>query len=474
MAEKIKKIGKHSTLYGSIFVVFAAFITYSMVFVVYNDVDSINRLGAIKFDCGIDVICALISAALYFGCMGQEGNWARAFRTLNVLVSAGFVINFMFCYTTSVPYLRGYCFVYALISKLIDLGMIYFFYQYMKRTLEFKGRLALFAKKVFPILLILENIVILSNIFYPVTFFIDGAGVYQATDISILEDIYLATASLITAILIIRSENPKRQKVAGMTFICMPLINYVAVGGTFGNASQYGMILVSLIIMYSIIFSNKSSKLAATQNELNMATEIQASMLPSIFPPFPQREEFDLYASMDPAREVGGDIVQNYAMMGISAAEVLRRSNDSICAQNKMKMFVTTWIGILELSTGKMNCASAGHEYPALYHDGKFELYHDKRKIALGARKGREYIDYEIQLSKNDKIFVYTDGVPEATNANKELFGTDRMIDALNTNPEADTKEILRMVRASVDEFVGNAEQFDDLTMLCVEYRGAI
>ena len=294
-----------------------------------------------------------------------------------------------------------------------------------------------------------------------------------------------------------------------MTFICMPLINYVAVGGTFGNASQYGMILVSLIIMYSIIFSNKSSKLAATQNELNMATEIQASMLPSIFPPFPQREEFDLYASMDPAKEVGGDfydffmidddhlgvviadvsgkgvpaalfmmisktIVQNYAMMGISAAEVLRRSNDSICAQNKMKMFVTTWIGILELSTGKMNCASAGHEYPALYHDGKFELYHDKRKIALGARKGREYIDYEIQLSKNDKIFVYTDGVPEATNANKELFGTDRMIDALNTNPEADTKEILRMVRASVDEFVGNAEQFDDLTMLCVEYRGAI
>ncbi|MBR0118581.1 MAG: serine/threonine-protein phosphatase, partial [Eubacterium sp.] len=398
---------------------------------------------------------------------------------------------------------------FALLSKLIDLWMIYFFYQYMRRTLEFKGRLALFAKKVFPILLILENIVILSNIFYPVTFYIDGAGVYQATDISILEDIYLATASLITGILIICSENPKRQKVAGMTFICMPLLNYVVVEGTFGNASQYGMILVSLIIMYSIIFSNKSSKLAATQNELNMATEIQASMLPSIFPAFPQREEFDLYASMDPAKEVGGDfydffmidddhlgvviadvsgkgvpaalfmmisktIVQNYAMMGISAAEVLRRANDSICAQNKMKMFVTTWIGILEISTGKMNCASAGHEYPALYHDGKFELYHDKRKIALGARKGREYIDYEIQLSKNDKIFVYTDGVPEATDANKELYGTDRMIDALNTNPEADTKEILRMVRASVDEFVGNAEQFDDLTMVCVEYRGAI
>ena len=119
-----------------------------------------------------------------------------------------------------------------------------------------------------------------------------------------------------------------------------------------------------------------------------------------------------------------------------------------------------------------MNCASAGHEYPAICHNGKFELFKDKHGFVLGGMEGMIYRDYELQFSEGDKIFVYTDGVPEATNENRELFGTDRMIEALNTK-DANPKETLEIVRASVDEFVGGAEQFDDLTMVCVEYRGA-
>ena len=159
-------------------------------------------------------------------------------------------------------------------------------------------------------------------------------------------------------------------------------------------------------------------------------------------------------------------------MLGLGAAETLNKANESLCAQNKMEMFVTAWIGILEISTGKITCASAGHEYPAIYHDGKFKLFKDKHGLVLGFMEGARYREYEIQLEKGDKIFVYTDGVPEATNANTELFGTDRMIDALNTNTDADPKEVLRIVRTSVDDFVGVAEQFDDLTMLCLEYKG--
>ena len=211
---------------------------------------------------------------------------------------------------------------------------------------------------------------------------------------------------------------------------------------------------------------------------------------------------------MDPAKEVGGDfydffmidedhlgiviadvsgkgipaalymmisktIVQNNATLGISPAEVLSRANESLCSQNKMEMFVTTWIGVLELSTGKMKCANAGHEYPAICHDGKFELFKDKHGLVLGGMEGVKYKEYEIKLDPGDKIFVYTDGVPEATNAENDLFGTDRMIDALNTRAEADPEEVLRNIRTSVDRFVGLAEQFDDLTMLCLEYRGA-
>ena len=165
-------------------------------------------------------------------------------------------------------------------------------------------------------------------------------------------------------------------------------------------------------------------------------------------------------------------IIQNFATLGIGAAETLRRANESLCAQNKMEMFVTTWISILEIPTGKMTCANAGHEYPALYHDGKYELFKDKHGFVLGGMEGARYREYEILLGKGDKIFVYTDGVPEATNENSELFGTDRMMAALNTAVNADPEETLRIVRSAVDGFVGSAEQFDDLTMLCLEYRG--
>jgi sigma-B regulation protein RsbU (phosphoserine phosphatase) len=166
-------------------------------------------------------------------------------------------------------------------------------------------------------------------------------------------------------------------------------------------------------------------------------------------------------------------VVQNYAKMGINAGEVLTRANAALCAENKMEMFVTVWIGILEVSTGRMVCSSAGHEYPAIYHDGAFELFKDRHGLVLGGMDIARYRDYEIQLGKGDKVFVYTDGVPEATNESNELFGTDRMIEALNSDPGAGPRQLLKNVRASVDAFVGTAEQFDDLTMLCVEYKGA-
>ena len=242
--------------------------------------------------------------------------------------------------------------------------------------------------------------------------------------------------------------------------------------------------------------------------ELSLATDIQASMLPHIFPAFPTRKEFDIYASMDPAKEVGGDfydyflidddhlglviadvsgkgvpaalfmmaskiILQSVAMMGLSPAEILRRTNESICKSNEAQMFVTVWLGILELSTGRLTAANAGHEFPALRRpNGVFELYKDRHGFVIGGMEGVRYREYEIQLEPGSKLFVYTDGVAEATSAEKELFGTERMIDALNVDPDAAPEQILRNVRAGVDGFVKDAEQFDDLTMLCVEYKG--
>ena len=242
--------------------------------------------------------------------------------------------------------------------------------------------------------------------------------------------------------------------------------------------------------------------------ELDLAARIQSAALPSTFPAFPDRGEFDLHASMDPAREVGGDlydfflidddhlclviadvsgkgvpaalfmmttkaILNNTATLGRSPAEILRRTNDIICANNPENMFVTVWIGILELSTGRLVAANAGHEYPMLRRPGgQFELFRDKHGMALGCMEGMPYREYEIELEPGSKLFVYTDGVPEATDCDDVLFGLDRLLRALTSSQDAAPREILAAVRRDVDAFVGDIEQFDDLTMLCIEYKG--
>ena len=242
--------------------------------------------------------------------------------------------------------------------------------------------------------------------------------------------------------------------------------------------------------------------------ELSLATKIQAAMLPHTFPAFPDRPDFDIYASMDPAREVGGDfydyflidddhlcmviadvsgkgvpaalfmmasriILQSAAMLGLSPAAILTKANETICSGNEAQMFVTVWLGILELSTGRLTCANAGHEYPVLKRPGgEYALYKDRHGFVVGGMEGTRYREYELGLEPGSRLFVYTDGLTEATNADDELFGAGRMIAALNERPDAAPQEVLRNMRAAVDGFVQEAEQFDDLTMLCMEYKG--
>ena len=136
-------------------------------------------------------------------------------------------------------------------------------------------------------------------------------------------------------------------------------------------------------------------------------------------------------------------------------------------------MFVTVWVGILELSTGKLTAASAGHEYPALKDSsGQFRLIRDRHGIVLGAMEGMSYTEHETILKPGSRLFLYTDGIPEATNETDEMFGSERMIEALNIDPTATPQEILQNVRDSVNDFVKSAEQFDDMTMMCIEYKG--
>lgn len=243
-------------------------------------------------------------------------------------------------------------------------------------------------------------------------------------------------------------------------------------------------------------------------NELTMATRIQAETLPNIFPAFPDREDFNIHASMNPAKEVGGDfydffllddthlgivmadvsgkgipaalfmmvskiLIQNIAMMGNSPEETLKFVNNQLCSNNPEDMFVTVWYGSLDLETGTLTAASAGHEYPYLkMPDGNFEMVKDRHGLVIGGMPGVNYKQYELYLEPGTKLFLYTDGVPEATNANQELFGAERLLESLRQAQDKEPADILTHVETSVKSFVKEAPQFDDLTMLCLEYHG--
>ena len=242
------------------------------------------------------------------------------------------------------------------------------------------------------------------------------------------------------------------------------------------------------------------------EQELMLAKTIQESALPHNFD-F-STKSFDLYASMEPAREVGGDfydfffmdqdkfalVIADVSDKGIPAAlfmmqskralhglcetgktlhEGMKSVNEELCRGNDVDMFVTVWMGIVDLKTGVVNCVNAGHEYPAIRRrGGDYKLLRDRHGLPLGAMEGIEFHEYEIKLEPGDCIYVYTDGVPDALNSEKEQYGTKRMLNALNMNKDCSMEELLPAVKRDLDEFAGGEQQFDDVTMLGFRYEG--
>ena len=267
--------------------------------------------------------------------------------------------------------------------------------------------------------------------------------------------------------------------------------------------------MVKEIDRYVLEITDVTAEKEKFETELALAAHIQTSSLPSRFPAFPDRKDFDIYAVMDSAREVGGDFydffmidhdhiglvmadvsgkgvpaalfmmdtkgsIKTYLAGGIEPAEAIRMVNQQVCENNPEEMFVTVWAGVLELSTGRLTAANAGHEYPIVKEpDGDFAVIKDKHGPAVGFMDGMTYPSYELELKAGAKLFLYTDGVPEATDENEEMFGMKRTVEALNRVADNTPEEILKAVSVEVRIFTGNAEQFDDMTMLCVHYTGA-
>ena len=242
------------------------------------------------------------------------------------------------------------------------------------------------------------------------------------------------------------------------------------------------------------------------EEELQLAAEIQAAALPQNFR-LPD-DRIELYALMTPAKQVGGDFydfffisprqlalviadvsgkgipaamfmmraktaIKNFSDEGKSPAEILSDVNNALCDGNDTQMFVTVWLGILDLETGRMRCANAGHEYPVqLRAGGSYSLLKDQHGFVLGGFDGISVPGYEIRMSPGDRLFVYTDGIPEARNTGGEQYGTDRLEACLNRVKGEAQQLVLDGVLADVREFASGTEQFDDITMLGITYHG--
>ncbi|MBQ7537959.1 MAG: SpoIIE family protein phosphatase [Treponema sp.] len=235
--------------------------------------------------------------------------------------------------------------------------------------------------------------------------------------------------------------------------------------------------------------------------ELNLAAKIQLESLPKGYPAFPGRNDFDLFASMSPAKEVGGDLydymlvdddhlmlvvgdvsgkgvpaalfmmtaktlLDSGAQHGLSPKEIFETTNNQLCKGNESDLFVTCWLGILTFSTGELRFVNAGHPYPVLCHEGNFSYVKTNPNFVLGGMEGLPYKEHSINLVKGDRLFVCTDGVTEATNTKEELFGEDRLLSAMQKTGNMNAPDTLTSVRKDIDDFVGEAEQFDDITLL--------
>ncbi len=247
---------------------------------------------------------------------------------------------------------------------------------------------------------------------------------------------------------------------------------------------------------------------ARIDRELEFAKSIQHSAIPSVFPPYPGRGEFEIFATMDTAKEVGGDfydfyfvgenklcfliadvsgkgipaamfmmtaktIIKGYAESGIPVDEVFTIANAKLCESNDAGMFVTSWMGILDITTGKVEFANAGHNPPLVRHrDGTFEYLRSRPGLVIAGMEGIKYRKNELYLAPGDEIYLYTDGVTEATDNNNELYGEERLNKLLNSLHGLSGEEVCRAVKSDIDEFVGTAPQFDDITMLYLKYNG--
>lgn len=509
MKQLTERFNNHNRMILAGFVISCIQLAAGLVLLLIRGFDGME--GAWLFSIGADLFCLAVCVMLCFSCAMNYKSRTEHTRLFVSLLTANAIALFLdeaAWLVQGIPQLRELNVLINVLFYMNGIVLIYQFWQYIRRVLKMEDYMIQPANNILNLLLLPMLLLCAVNFFYPLFFSVDEHGVYTRADNWYISQLYLVIALLIVIMGLILSHAPAKDRLVALSFTAIPIINQIATSLFFGISTQYAATLVSIVLIYGMLFAEREKAINATDMELNMATRIQANMLPNTFPFLPQRTEFDLFASMTSAKEVGGDfydffmvddmhlalviadvsgkgvpaalfmmaskiLIKNTVMTGKSPCEVLQIINNQICENNREEMFITVWLGILDLRDGTLVYANAGHEYPILMPPGgEFALIKAKHSFVVGGMAGIRYRETTMTLLPGTKLFLYTDGVPEAEAANEKQYGYERFLAVLNREKDDTPEALLSAVSADVKEFVQNRPQFDDLTMLCVHYLG--
>lgn len=423
------------------------------------------------FSVGIESFSIMVSAVVYY-CYMQDPDSSEAHTALFAeLLVADTVGLFLDEVDWLVQGRADFAVANAIVNALLYLDncfIVVLFWRYGAFMLQIPKKTVCAVNRILSGMCILIEAVLVVNFFNPLLFSVDAQGFYRRGPLFplALAPVLAALPPLVGGFM--RYNGPEKLRRVARLFFILPLIGVAMTCVEFGISIQYSAVLLSVLLALGVIVVDRGKRMTVTRTELGMAAQIQESMLPATFPTFPDRPEFDLHASMDPAREVGGDfydfflidedhlalliadvsdkgvpaallmmsakiLIHYRACRGGTPAQILADVNDELCHKNESGMFVTVWMGVLDTRDGTLSCVNAGHENPMIKRaGGAFRLFQDKHGLPLGVMPGMRYQDYALQFMPGDSIFVYTDGVPEANNASEELYGLQRLERTLN------------------------------------------
>ncbi len=511
--EYLDKKGKQASIVTSL--VYLGMIAVCGIGVWLRGIDNLPSMFILNI--GMELFAMLTGYMLFVSCItdvqksGTDLKWF--IYLLNVTIWWAFTDACSWI-VDGMPRLRILCIIANTILFSCSTLSAYCFWKYLAGLLVLNKELETRIDKVLWWVAVIALVLRVVNLFTGIYFSVDADGIYHRGPLYVVSLISTLLPVLAVAYVayIERKQLQPYQKVAAWLYILTPILTIIFTTVVYGLSVGSSIVMLILLLMYCILNISQGKEKAIADRDLSVASAIQKNVLPKIFPYLPERKEFDIYATMTPAKEVGGDfydffmidddhiaiVIADVSGKGMPAAlfmmvartliknqtqgatfnkdpkEILAQVNNQLCEGNDMGLFVTAWLGIVTLSTGHLEYASAGHEYPAFSKGGKpFFILREKNSPPLATLEGLKFHGGEVELQKGDVLYVYTDGVTEATTAENELFGMDRMLDALNIDVNAPVETIDANVRGAIDAFVEEAPQFDDITMLTFRYNGA-